>query len=227
MRVLVVEDEAKMVALLQRGLREEGHEVDLCTRGADALDQAAAVPYDVVLLDWSLPDFDGIALLRRWRDAGLRTPVLMLTARGSVGERVTGLRAGADDYLTKPFDFDELLARLEALHRRGGGHEARRRLGRARLDANRRTLAVGDLEESLTAREFMLLSELAGHAGETLTRSELLTSIWGAGFDGTPNVVDVYVGYVRAKLRRLGVDQEITIKSVRGTGYRLVITEAT
>lgn len=225
MRVLVVEDEERMVALLQRGLREEGHEVDLCTRGVDALEQAVAVPYDVLLLDWSLPDLDGIALLRRWRDAGVKTPVLMLTARGSVGERVTGLRAGADDYLAKPFDFDELLARLEALHRRGGGHEPWRKLGRARLDANRRTLTVGEIEETLTAREYMLLSELAGHAGETLTRSELLTTVWGQGFDGTPNVVDVYVGYVRAKLRRLGIDDEVSIRAVRGTGYQLVIAD--
>lgn len=225
MRVLVVEDEEKMVVLLSRGLKEEGHEVDVCSSGADAVEQAAAVPYDVVLLDWSLPDLDGVAVLRRWRDAGLRTPVLMLTARGSVGERVTGLRAGADDYLTKPFDFDELLARLEALHRRGGGHEVRRKLGRALLDANRRVLSVRDVEEALTAREYGLLSELAGHAGETLTRSELLTVVWGAGFDGTPNVVDVYVGYLRAKLRRLGIDEEVSVRAVRGTGYRLVIRD--
>lgn len=224
MRALIVEDEVKMAELLQRGLREEGHEVDLCTRGSDALEQVKDVAYDVVLLDWSLPDLDGVALLRRWRDAGVKTPVLMLTARGSVGERVTGLRAGADDYLAKPFDFDELLARMEALHRRGGGHETSRKLGsRAMLDANRRALRVGEVEEQLTAREYTLLAELAGHAGETLTRTELLTSVWGQAFDGTPNVVDVYVGYVRAKLRRLGIDDEVNIRAVRGTGYRLDI----
>src|SRR4051794_4317887 len=105
MKLLVVEDEPRMVKLLSRGLREEGHQVDQCSRGGDALEQALSIPYDAIVLDWGLPDTDGVALLRSWRERGLRTPVLMLTARGSVGERVTGLRAGADDYLVKPFDF--------------------------------------------------------------------------------------------------------------------------
>jgi DNA-binding response OmpR family regulator len=224
-KLLVVEDEPKMARLLQRGLREEGHQVDHCARGMDALAQSRDIDYDVILLDWGLPDLDGVALLRRLRDAGLRTPVLMLTARGSVGERVTGLRAGADDFLVKPFDWEELLARIEALHRRGAGHEQRRRLGSVELDPNRRALARGNAEESLTAREYELASELFGHAGETLTRTELLSRVWGSAFDGGPNIVDVYVGYLRAKLKRLAGDdvQDVQIVAARGVGFRVVV----
>jgi two-component system OmpR family response regulator len=222
MRILLVEDEAKMARLVQRGLREEGHQVDHCVDGATALDQALGAPYDVIVLDWALPDVDGVSLLRSWRDRGLHTAVLMLTARGTVGERITGLRAGADDYLVKPFDFDELMARLDSLHRRSGGHEPRRRLGSLTLDANRHALVIGKAEQVLTAREWALLSELAGHAGEVMTRSELLSAVWGSAFDGAPNVVDVYVGYLRAKLRKLGAS-EVQIDAVRGVGFRLTV----
>ncbi len=222
MKLLVVEDEPKMARLLERGLREEGHVVDLCDRGDVALDQALRVPYDVVLLDWSLPELDGISVLRRWRERGLATPVLVLTARGTVGERVTGLRAGADDYLVKPFDFEELVARIEALHRRGAGQDLGRHIGPITLDVRRRALVRGDQETSLTAREMALLSALAARAGDALTRSELLVTVWGPAFDGEPNVVDVYVGYLRAKLRELAGD-EVAIVAVRGVGFRLVI----
>lgn len=221
MKLLVVEDELKMARLLERGLREEGHLVDLCASGAVALEQAESVAYDVIVLDWSLPELDGLAVLRRWREHALRTPVLLLTARGTVGERVTGLRAGADDYLVKPFDFEELMARVEALHRRGGGQDVERRIGPLVLDPRRRMLSNGREDRSLTGREFTLLSELAGHAGDVLTRSELLSTVWGTGFDGAPNVVDVYVGYLRTKLRALAGDA-VSIQTVRGVGFRLV-----
>lgn len=224
MKLFIVEDEPKMVRLLERGLREEGHQVDVCTTGALALEQAASIPYDVIILDWSLPELDGLTVLRRWRERGLRTPVLLLTARGTVGERVTGLRAGADDYLVKPFDFEELVARVEALHRRAGGHDLERRLGPLTLDARRRSLSSGTDERTLTGREFALLSELAGHAGDVLTRSELLHTVWGSGFDGAPNVVDVYVGYLRTKLRELA-GEAVTIQAVRGVGFRLTVAE--
>lgn len=222
MKLFVVEDEAKMARLLERGLREEGHQVDLCANGREALEQAVDVVYDVILLDWSLPGMDGVSLLRRWRERGLKTPVLLLTARGTVGERVTGLRAGADDYLVKPFDFEELVARLEALHRRGAGHEALTKLGPLVIDSRRRVIANETQEETLTAREFALLSELAGHLGETLTRTELLGTVWGTGFVGAPNVVDVYVGYLRNKLRTV-CGEAVVIQSVRGIGYRLTV----
>jgi len=221
-KIFVVEDEPKMAKLLERGLREEGHTVDLASNGRDALQQGLLVVYDVIVLDWSLPEMDGLSVLRSWRERGLKTPVLLLTARGTVGERVTGLRAGADDYLVKPFDFEEMVARLEALHRRGAGHDVSKKIGPLVLDSRRRALTNGSAEQSLTAREFALFSELAGHQGEALTRSELLGTVWGTGFDGEPNVVDVYVGYLRSKLRALS-GEEVTIQAVRGVGYRLVV----
>jgi DNA-binding response OmpR family regulator len=218
MRVLVVEDEEKLARMLARGLTEEGHQVDVVLTGSAALDQGQSVAYDVVVLDWALPDLDGVSVVREWRSRGLRMPVLFLTARGTTGEKVTGLRAGADDYLTKPFSFDELVARIEALHRRGGGI-APSRIGEALLDPRRRTLSIGEKVEGLTGREFSLLSELTRHQGEVLSRSRLLESVWG-GDEVNPNVVDVYVGYLRAKLQRLGATS-VAIQAVRGVGFRL------
>jgi len=222
MRLLLVEDEERVAAMLSRGLGEEGHAVDHVATGLAAREQGLTTSYDVILLDWALPDLDGVSVLREWRQRGLRTPVLLLTARGATGEKVTGLRAGADDYLVKPFAFDELLARLEALHRRGGGDT--QRLGDLFLDARRRVLMKEDRSEPLTAREYGLLSELAARAGQAVSRAELIQAVWGAGFDGNPNVVDVYVGYLRTKLDRLGA--EVRIESVRGVGYRLALPEA-
>ncbi|OJH39194.1 response regulator transcription factor [Cystobacter ferrugineus] len=222
MKLLLVEDEEKMARLLRRGLTEAGHQVDVCQRGEDALEQARRIDYDTVLLDWSLPDLDGLAVLRRWREQGLRTPVLMLTARGTVGEKVLGLRAGADDYLVKPFAFEELLARLEALYRRGDAQGLARQVGPLMLDSRRRVLRHGEREESLTGREFTLFSELASHVGEVLARSTLLSHVWGDNFDGPPNIVDVYVGYLRGKLKKLSVEG-VSIQSVRGVGFRLVV----
>ncbi len=221
MRLLVVEDDDRTGQLLQRGLTEEGHQVDRCSHGADAERQARQITYDVILLDWGLPDLDGVELLRRWRTAGLATPILMLTARGSVGERVTGLRAGADDFLLKPFDFDELLARLEALHRRAAGSPTEH-LGGVTSDAASRMLVFGDKREALTNREWQLWIAFTEHRGDVLTRSELLSRVWGTDFDGEPNVVDVYVGYLRAKLTKLGVTA-LQLRAVRGLGYRLEV----
>ncbi len=221
MRLLLVEDEEKLARMLARGLSEEGHQVDACASGREALRQALAVPYDAVVLDWSLPDLDGVSVLREWRERGLRTPVLMLTARGTTGEKVTGLRAGADDYLTKPFDFEELLARLEALRRRGGA-ELAEAIGPVTLDARRRVLRLGDREEPLTAREFALARELSAHRGEVLTRTRLLESVWGSALEANANVVDVYVGYLRQKLERLGA-AGVSILAVRGVGFKLVV----
>ncbi|MEZ4385351.1 MAG: response regulator transcription factor [Nannocystaceae bacterium] len=225
MRILAVEDDARLVRLLQRGLSEEGHIVDACTTSADALGQAETIAYDVILLDWMLPDGDGLSLLRRWRDRGVDTPVLMLTARGAVAERVLGLRTGADDYLVKPFDFAELLARIEVLVRRREGALARLRAGDVTLDSRRRVLVRGAAEVALTPREFALCALLFRRAGEVVTRSELLAGVWGPSFDGEPNVLDVYVGYLRGKLQQLGAGAP-TIKAQRGVGYRLLATSA-
>jgi DNA-binding response OmpR family regulator len=220
-RILLVEDDERMARLVHRGLVEEGHQVDVCQRGADAAAQATSVRYDVVLLDWGLPDVDGVSVLRRWRERGMMTPVLMLTARGAVGERVTGLRAGADDYLTKPFDFDELLARLEALWRRATGSTLPP-LGALTVDERRRALVLGDNTETLTAREWQLWLVFLEHRGDVLTRSELLSRVWGPEFPGELNVIDVYVGYLRSKLAAVGA-AHVTIRAVRGVGYRLEV----
>jgi DNA-binding response OmpR family regulator len=224
MKVLVIEDEPRMSQLLRRGLMEDGHTVDTCDQAAQANERLHHAAYDVIVLDWGLPDADGIALLRAWRSEGLTTPVLMLTARGSSGEKVLGLRSGADDFLVKPFDFEELLARLEALHRRAA-------------DTVTSTAAVGDLQfsrarraltgpngtaQELTSREFQLLSAFLERPGDLRTRSELLNQVWGAGFEGEGNVVDVYVGYLRGKLEAAG-SARVSIATVRGSGYRLVV----
>ncbi len=220
MRLLVVEDEPKMARMLQRGLAEEGHQVDVFTSGKIAEHQLCAVTYDVVQRDRGLPDDDGLSILRRLRASGFTTPVLMLTARGTVGERVIGLRAGADDYLVKPFDFEELLARIETLHRRLGGAQLTRRVHSAELDATRRALRGPNGESTLTAREFALASELFARPGDVLTRTHLLGSAWGE-HERTLNVVDVYIGYLRTKLVEVGAS-DVEIVAVRGMGYRLV-----
>jgi DNA-binding response OmpR family regulator len=210
-----------MAQLLQKGLSEEGYQVDVCTRGDDAERQARAVAYDVIVLDWTLPDTDGVSLLRRLRDAGLTTSVLMLTARGTTAEKILGLRAGADDYLVKPFDFEELLARLEALARRGAARALKTRFQSIELDATRRFLRGPSGEVELTAREYTLAAELLARPGEVHTRSRLLGAVWGTDFDRTYNVVDVYVGYLRNKLAEVGV-ADCEIAAVRGMGYRLI-----
>jgi len=220
MRILMVEDEARLAEKIARGLREEGHVVDVCGTAADARRQVLDVAYDVVVLDWMLPDVDGPSLLRVWRAEGLRLPVLMLTARGEVGERVTGLRAGADDYLVKPFAFAELVARLEALQRRAIGASVTLSVGDVTLDTRRHHLRRGELEVSLSPRELSLAHELFTHTGDVMTRSHLLSAVWGWGFEGDPNILDVYVGYLRRKLDVLGPEGP-RIVAVRGIGFRL------
>ncbi len=223
-KLLLVEDEPRVAEIVRRGLTEEGHQVDLCTAGRAATQQARDIDYDVIVLDWMLPDVDGLAVLRQWRESGLRTPVLMLTARGQVGERVAGLKAGADDYLVKPFDFSELLARLEALHRRGSGQIELRSAGDVQLDGRRRTLVCGDAHIALTPREYALCQEFFAHVGDVLSRSHLIAAVWGTNYDGDPNVLDVYVGYLRGKLARIA-STRTGIKAVRGVGFRLQVDE--
>ncbi len=224
MRVLVVEDEPRMSELLHRGLTEDGHTVDVGASGAAARDLLRYADYDVVVLDWGLPDVDGLSLLREWRAQGVNTPVLMLTARGTSGEKVLGLRTGADDYLVKPFDFEEFVARLEALHRRAGGAGSpEAALGDVGFSRSRRQLSKADNVLDLTGREFQVLCTLQDRAGDVVSRSELIAKVWGPHFDGEPNVVDVYIGYLRTKFRELGAVR-VSIGTVRGAGYRLVVT---
>jgi two-component system, OmpR family, response regulator len=220
MRVLVVEDEPKMAGLLLRGLTEAGYAVDVAGTGADAIWAATENPYDAIVLDVMLPDVDGFAVCRRIRANERWAPVLMLTARDAVGDRVNGLDNGADDYLTKPFSFSELLARLRALIRRGAAERpAVLRAGDLELDPATRRVRRGQTPVELTAKEFALLEYLMRRSGEVLTRSQLIEHVWDFGHDGDSNVVDVYIRYLRVKIDRpFGRD---TIETVRGSGYRL------
>lgn len=220
MRVLVVEDESKLAALLARGLAEEGHEAEIAGNGSEALAIARARSYDVIVLDVMLPGLDGFAVCDRLRNEGNWTPVLMLTARDAVGDRVRGLDAGADDYLMKPFSFDELLARVRALGRRAPRERASMlEVGDLRLDAEAHRAWRGDSELELSAREFALLEHFMRHPGAVLTRDQLLGGAWDLSSELRSNVVDVYVRYLREKVDRpFGRE---SIQTVRGVGYRL------
>jgi two-component system OmpR family response regulator len=216
MRVLVVEDEPKMAGLLRRGLVEEGHAADIAFQGEDAVWMADAHPYDVVVLDVMLPGISGIETCRRLRNAGVWTPVLMLTARDSVEDRVGGLDAGADDYLTKPFSLAELLARLRALVRRGDVERPTELIvGELRLDPGSRRVWRGASEVQLSPKEFALLETFMRRPGQVLSRLQLLEHAWDFAYEHRSNVVDVYVRYLRQKLGR------DLLETVRGAGYRL------
>ncbi len=219
-KILLVEDEPKLAALIRRVLVAERHVVDAAPDGASAIALATAGPYDVAIVDRMLPDIDGLAVIRVLRSKGIQTPVLMLTALGSVEQRVSGLDAGADDYLPKPFAFAELLARIRALGRRDGTPvEAKFTVGDVELDEARHTVRVGDRAVDLSAREFALLAFLIRHPGQVLTRRQILDGVWGAEPDVYSNVVDVYVHYVRRKLGELGRGRRL--RTVRGVGYTL------
>ncbi|HEX6676337.1 MAG TPA: response regulator transcription factor [Actinomycetes bacterium] len=220
MRALVVEDELKMAALVRRGLVEEGYAADVARTGEDALWMAQATPYDAIVLDVMLPDLDGFDLCRELRENGVWSPVLMLTARDGVEDRVAGLDSGADDYLTKPFSFAELLARLRALTRRGPAERPTvLTVGPLRLDPATRQVWRGDAEVELSAKEFALLETFMRRPGQVLSRLDLLDHAWDYGYENRSNVVDVYVRYLRAKIDRpFG---RHSIETVRGAGYRL------
>jgi two-component system, OmpR family, response regulator len=220
MRILVVEDEVKMARLIRRGLREEGMAVDVTERGEDALWMAGSTDYDAIVLDVMLPGIDGFETCRRLRGDGVWSPVLMLTARDAVEDRVAGLDRGADDYLIKPFSFAELLARLRALARRGPMERpVVLEVGDLRLDPATRQVWRGESEISLSTKEFSLLEAFMRRPGEVLSRFQLLEHAWDYQYENRSNVVDVYVRYLRNKIDRpFGVD---SIETVRGAGYRL------
>ena len=225
MRVLVVEDHERMRDVLRRGLSEAGHVVDAVVDGPDGLAYASAATYDAIVLDVMLPGMDGFEVCRTLRARAVWTPVLMLTARDAVADRVAGLDHGADDYLVKPFAFTELLGRLRALHRRGSTPRPMvLRCGALSLDPAARVVEVAGEPVELSAREFALLEFLMRHPGHVLSRSRILEEVWGHDYDGLSNVVDVYVKYLRDKVdRRFGLD---LLHTVRGAGYRLVCPAA-
>ena len=220
MRVLIVEDELRMASLIRRGLTNEGLAADVAVRGADALWMAEAHDYDAVLLDVMLPDVDGFEVCRRLRAAGVWAPVLMLTARDSVEDRVAGLDSGADNYLVKPFSFAELLARLRALARRGDGERpAVLVVDDLRLDPATRDVVRGSTPIQLTAKEFALLETFMRRAGEVLSRLHLLEHAWDFAYDNRSNIVDVYVCRLRRKIDE--PFERSSLETVRGAGYRL------
>jgi two-component system OmpR family response regulator len=220
MRLLVVEDSPKMAGLLRRGLTEEGYAVDVVPNGVDGVWLATEESFDAIVLDVVLPDIDGFEVCSRLRRANRWAPILMLTARDAVSDRVRGLDAGADDYLTKPFAFEELFARVRSLVRRGP-HERSPILevGNLALDPAEHAVSRGGTRINLTPKEFALLRYLMQHPREALSRAQLLEHVWDFAFDGDPNIVDVYIGYLRDKIDR--PFKRASLETVRGVGYRI------
>ena len=222
MRVLLVEDEPRAAEILAKGLREHAYAVDVAADGDAAIEQAAATDYDAVILDVMLPVKDGFAVCRTIRDSGCAVPILMVTARDAVESRIEGLDSGADDYLTKPFDFGELLARLRALIRRGRRPllPERLRAGCLMLDTRARRVSVFDQSVSLTAKEYALLEYLVRRSGDVVHRADIAEHVWDEHYDPVSNVVDVYVQRLRRKLEQAGAIA--VIRTRRGEGYQLV-----
>ena len=220
MRVLVIEDHIRMGDLIERGLQEEGYAVDRTSTGEEGAWLASGNAYDAIILDVVLPGMDGLETCRQIRAKEQWAPVLMLTARDGVDDRVLGLDSGADDYLTKPFSFVELLARLRALIRRGVGQRPPSlKVGDLELDPARHSVVRGSTPITLTAKEFALLEYLMRRKGEVLSRTQLIEHVWDFAFDSDSNVVDVYIRYLREKIDRpFGRD---SIETIRGAGYRL------
>jgi DNA-binding response OmpR family regulator len=222
MHILVVEDEKRLAVLLRRVLMEERHVVDLVHDGANGLGMVLGGSYDLVILDLMLPEMDGMTVCREMRKAKIEAPVLMLTARGAIEDRVEGLKTGADDYLVKPFAMEELLARVDALLRRRNRQldaSSQLRVADLSLDLLRHEANRSGRLIELTAKEFALLEYLMRHPGQVLTRTQILDHVWGYDLDTLSNVVDIYIHYLRDKIDR-GSEQPL-IKTVRGVGYRI------
>ena len=225
MKLLIVEDEPKMASALQRGLLERGFEAEIVTAGFEAEEKAAASEYDVILLDRVLPDRDGLDVCRNLRRLGVRSKVLMVTALSGTAEKIDGLDAGADDYMTKPFEFDELVARLRALMRRGEASEARHlRFDGLELDLYSRSARRAGQTIELSNREFSLLEFLMRNPNRALSRTQIGSQVWDINFEPSSNVVDVYVSALRRKIDR-SFDREL-IQTVKGVGYRLGVPES-
>jgi len=224
MRILLVEDEKKMSSFIDRGLREEGFAVDAAFDGETGWDYANTNDYDLIILDLMLPKMNGIAVCSKIREKGLRVPVLMLTARDAVEDKVKGLDAGADDYLTKPFAFDELLARIRALMRRPQTLEQEVVLaaGGVKLDLLARRVWVADREVNLSQKEFALLEFLMRKKGEVVSRAQIAEHVWDLHFDPMSNTIDVFINFLRKKIDA-GRDKSL-IETVRGSGYRFLST---
>jgi two-component system OmpR family response regulator len=219
MNVLLVEDEDRVRGVLSRLLEQEGYEVDAAITGSEALEKGLGADYDAMILDINIPAPNGFEVASRLRKEGRWLPILMLTGRADVGDRIRGLDAGADDYLAKPFSNGELLARLRALTRRHRSEGEPLRVGAIILDPATHTVTVRGEDKYLTAKEFDLLHLFMSHPGEVMTRTRILDEVWDWAYDGTSNVVDVYISYLRGKLDAEG--EPSVIESLRGVGYRL------
>jgi two-component system OmpR family response regulator len=217
MRVLVAEDEVRLAQSLGQGLREQGYAVDIALTGDDALAFACVHPYDAVVLDIQLPGIDGLSVCRKLRSSGSAAPILLLTARDTTADKVAGLDSGADDYLTKPFEYDELLARVRALLRRGTpARDAQLHVGDLTLDPAARLVARGGIPIALTQREYAILETLLRRPGWIVPRDAIIESVWGFDFPDVSNLVEVYVGRLRRKL-----GPPVLIQTVRGIGYKI------
>lgn len=221
MRVLIVEDEKRMASFIQRGLKEEGYAVDIAEDGEKGWEYASVNEYDVIILDWMLPKMDGLALCAKIRESGSRVPVLMLTVRDTVEDKIKGLDQGADDYLTKPFAFDELLARLRALSRRPRDLQTETVLkeGNMTLDLVSHRVSIGQEQVLLSQKEYALLEFLMRRKGQVVTRSQIAEHVWDLHFDPMSNTIDVYINFLRKKID--GSRKKSRIETLRGAGYRL------
>ncbi len=220
MRILIVEDDRKVGAFLQKGLREEQYAIDVCRDGEEALEWASINSYDVIVLDIMLPKKDGFAVCRELRQKGVLTPILMLTAKDSVEDKVSGLTEGADDYLTKPFSFEELLARIRALLRRTQDYKTKAlRVGDLELDPIKRQATRAGKQIPLSGKEYALLEYLMRNKGRVVTESMIVEHVWDMNYEGTSNIVNVYINYLRKK-----IDSEFEVKlvrTIRGHGYTI------
>lgn len=221
MKVLIVEDEAKMASFLERGLREEGYVVDIAADGAQGWKLASENNYDLFVVDWMIPQISGVDLCRKIREKGMTVPIILLTAKDSTDDKVAGLDSGADDYLTKPFNFDELLARIRALMRRPAKvqEETHLEAGKLKLDLLRRHVFLGADKIVLSQKEFKLLEFLIKHKGQPVSRTQIAEQVWDLQFDPMSNTIDVYVNFLRKKIDPS--NSGCKIETVRGVGYRL------
>ncbi len=220
MRILIVEDDKKVAAFLQKGLREEQYAVDVCRNGEDTVYEAQVNPYDVIILDIMLPGKDGFTICRELRENNVLTPILMLTAKDSLEDKIIGLSEGADDYLTKPFSFEELLARIRALLRRSQHYKTGLlKVADLELDPLRRTVQRGGTPITLSGKEYAFLEYLLRNKGIILSQSKIIDHVWDRNYDGTSNLINVYINHLREKIDK---DAEVKlIKTVRGQGYKI------
>jgi two-component system copper resistance phosphate regulon response regulator CusR len=221
MRILIVEDDERVADFLRRGLSEEGYEVEVCHRGDSARDLVLQRSYETILLDWNLPGMDGLSLLKHWRSANIKTPVILLTAKSGVEATVAALDAGADDYVVKPFSLEELIARVRAHYRRLHIEPAQEvSIGKTKIDLKKRVMTRDAESFELSGREFALLELLLQHRGELLSRAKILEQVWETTEDPVTNVVDVYIRALRNKLDGPNAPSSV-IETIRGRGYRL------